>query len=34
MSDDNFQDWVNELTEAEQPQCSIENQDECEACGS
>lgn len=34
MSEDNFQDWVDQLTEVEQPKCSIENQDECEACGS
>lgn len=33
MNDD-FSDWVGQLEEAEQPVCNIENQDDCEACGS
>jgi len=31
---DNFNDWVSELEDAEQPVCNIENSDDCEACGS
>lgn len=34
MADTNFEDWVEELTEAIQPQCSIDNPEDCEACGS
>jgi len=34
MSGDNFEDWLEELENQEQPQCSIENPEECEACGS
>jgi len=29
-----FEDFVNELTNAEQPSCNLENPEECEACGS
>lgn len=31
---DSFADFVNELETAEQPTCSMENPEECEACGS
>jgi hypothetical protein len=31
---DSFLEWVNELEEAEQPTCNIENPEDCEACGS
>jgi hypothetical protein len=37
MSDnweDSFNDFVNELEQAEQPACNIENPEDCEACGS
>ena len=34
MNDD-FQDFVDELTDCEQPNiCSIDNPEDCEACGS
>jgi hypothetical protein len=33
MTDD-FEDFVDELTQAEQPACSIDNPEDCEACGS
>lgn len=29
-----FDDWLNELEEAPQPTCNIENPEDCEACGS
>jgi hypothetical protein len=29
-----FEDFVNELENKEQPSCNIENPEECEACGS
>jgi len=29
-----FEDYINELTDKEQPTCNIENPDECEECGS
>jgi len=29
-----FDAWLNELEEQEQPTCDIENPDDCEACGS
>lgn len=31
---DTFADFVNELENAEQPVCSMENPEDCEACGS
>jgi hypothetical protein len=34
MSDNNFDSWLNELEEAKQPTCNIENPEDCEACGS
>jgi len=37
MSDnwqDSFNDFVNELEQAEQPSCNIDNPEDCEACGS
>ena len=30
----NFDEWLNQLEEAPQPTCSIENGEDCEACGS
>jgi hypothetical protein len=32
--EDSFNGWLNDLEEQDQPTCSIENQDDCEACGS
>jgi len=29
-----FEDFVNELENKEQPTCNLENPEECEACGS
>ena len=29
-----FEDFVNELKNKEQPSCNIENPEDCEACGS
>jgi hypothetical protein len=36
MTDNNedFNDWIQDLEEAEQPKCSIENPEECDSCGS
>jgi hypothetical protein len=34
MSDNNFDNWLNELEEQEQPTCNIDNPEDCEACGS
>jgi hypothetical protein len=34
MSDNNFDSWLNELEEAPQPTCNIDNPEDCEACGS
>ncbi len=34
MSDNNFDNWLNELEEAPQPTCNIDNPDECTSCGS
>ena len=31
---DDFAAFVNELENAEQPTCNLENPEECEACGS
>ena len=31
---DDFEDFVNQLEQAEQPVCNLENPEECEACGS
>lgn len=33
MQDDNFQDWLTELENQEQPACNIENPEECDSCG-
>lgn len=30
----NFDNWINELEEAPQPTCNIDNPDECTSCGS
>lgn len=32
--DENFEDFIDELTQAEQPACNIDNPEDCEACGS
>jgi len=29
-----FNNWLDELEEQEQPTCNIENQEDCENCGS
>ncbi len=29
-----FEDWLEELEDAKQPTCNIENPEDCEACGS
>lgn len=29
-----FEDWLEELEEAKQPTCNINNPEDCEACGS
>jgi hypothetical protein len=29
-----FEDWLEELEEAKQPSCNIDNPEDCEACGS
>jgi len=34
MSDTNFEDFIKELENKEQPSCNLENPEECEACGS
>ena len=31
---DAFEDFVDELTNKEQPSCNIDNTEDCEACGS
>jgi len=31
---DAFEDFVDELTNKEQPSCNIDNPEDCEACGS
>jgi hypothetical protein len=32
--EEDFNDFVNELENKEQPTCNIENPEDCEACGS
>ena len=34
MDNDSFEDFINELETKDQPTCNIENQEDCEACGS
>jgi hypothetical protein len=34
MGTDSFNDFIKELEEKEQPTCSLENPEDCEACGS
>jgi len=34
MSDTNFEEFIKELENKEQPTCNLENPEECEACGS
>tara|TARA_R100001244_G_scaffold9274_2_gene11365 strand:- start:9645 stop:9803 length:159 start_codon:yes stop_codon:yes gene_type:complete len=29
-----WDNWVNDLEDKEQPTCSVDNQEDCEACGS
>ena len=31
---DSFEDFVDEMTNQDQPTCNLENPEECEACGS
>jgi hypothetical protein len=31
---DSFSGWLNDLEGQDQPTCNIENQEDCEACGS
>ena len=31
---DDFEDFIDELTNQEQPSCNLDNPEECEACGS
>lgn len=32
--ENNFEDFVNDLENMEQPTCNFDNPEECEACGS
>jgi hypothetical protein len=32
--EDSFNDYINDLENKEQPQCSIENNEDCDSCGS
>lgn len=34
MSGYDFNNWLEELESQEQPQCNIENPEECDSCGS
>lgn len=34
MKDTSFDQWVEQLEQIEQPQCSIDNPEECDSCGS
>jgi hypothetical protein len=34
MSENSFDNWLNELEEAPQPTCSIDNPEGCDSCGS
>ena len=34
ISQDSFEDFIDELTNLEQPSCNIDNPEDCEACGS
>jgi hypothetical protein len=31
---DSFDQWIEELADRDQPQCSIDNPEECDSCGS
>jgi hypothetical protein len=33
ISQDSFEDFIDELTNLEQPSCNIDNPEDCEACG-
>jgi hypothetical protein len=33
ISQDSFEDFIDELTDQEQPSCNIDNPEDCEACG-
>ena len=32
--EDSFNDFINDLENAEQPSCNLENPEECDSCGS
>jgi len=34
MNDTDFEQFIKDLEEKEQPTCNLENPEECEACGS
>jgi hypothetical protein len=34
VAKDMFADWLGDLEDKEQPTCSIDNTEDCEACGS
>ena len=34
FDNDSFADFVDELTNADQPSCNLDNTEDCEACGS
>jgi hypothetical protein len=34
IDQDSFEDFVDELTNIEQPSCNIDNPEDCEGCGS
>ena len=34
ISQDSFEDFIDELTNLDQPSCNIDNPEDCEACGS
>ena len=34
INQDSFADFVNELTNQNQPTCNLENSEECDSCGS
>ena len=34
ISQDSFEDFIDELTNLEQPSCNIDNPEDCDSCGS
>ena len=34
FNSDGFEDFIDELTNQDQPSCNIDNPEDCEACGS